>query len=950
MSPERWQQIDSLFQAALTHPEGERLDFLKKACGLDGELLQEVQELLASHQQAGNFIASPAMEVAARAAVRDQSGSPVGKTIGSYEVVGLLGKGAMGEVYRARDRRIGREVAIKILPAIFSTDSERLRRFEQEARAVGRLNHPNVLVIHDVGTFEGRPFIVSELLEGETVREHLRGKPLAMAEAIDYAIQMARGLAAAHEKGIVHRDLKPENIYVTKGGRLKILDFGIAKLQTRFDATTAEATAGTASNSILGTVGYMSPEQIKGESADHRSDIFAFGAVLYEMVSGHRAFSAPSMAETMSAILKSEPAELSQFNPSVSLTLRQIVHRCLHKSADQRFQSASDLAFHLETCTSTQVPIASSKGPRSRQRLAWTIAALFLFLALALAVERIFERVPSQTAIVQFVISPPDKVSLSQFDAPAISPDGRQLAFVGVLSGKPLLWIRSLDSLSSRPLAGTEGSHAPFWSPDGRFIGFFARGKLRKVETAGGVPQAICDTAGFRGSWNSDGDIIYAQSGVIYRVHSEGGRPTPVTKLHPSRSEIEHEWPQFLPDGRHFLYLTVSAKAEYLGISVGLLDSTEVKPLLSGVSNAAYSAPGYLLFVREGVLQAQPFDATRITLTGGPIPVTSQISYGWGDADARFCVSQNGVLVYATGVGLSQQNKQLVWHSREGKTLGSVGEPEPYMQVELSPDEKQVVTEVIDPASRGGGNGGNLWLVDLARGVASRFESNVVSWEGQPHWSPDGNRIIYNSNEGGVVGLYSKEVAAVGKPELLVKGICFPTDWSKDGRFVVYERSETGTNNDLWVLPLLGENKGKPFPFLQSEFEEFGGQFSPDAKWMAYASDESGRDEVYVRSFPGPGPKWRVSTAGGNSPRWRADGKELYYLAADENLMAVPMKLGSSLEPGVPQPLFETQKVVTRVRYTMTGDGQRFLVITPVGETTPPSIAVVLNWTAVLKQ
>src|SRR5437773_4943899 len=561
-----------------------------------------------------------------------------GTKLGRYEIRSQLGAGGMGEVYRAYDPKMNREIAIKILPAAFSADKERLARFEQEAQAAGSLNHPNILVIYHIDTHDGSPYIVTELLEGETLRQRIGGVTLPQRRAIDYALGIAHGLAAAHEKGIVHRDLKPDNIFITKDGRVKILDFGIAKLtQPERNASQTDIPTrrvNTDPGVVIGTVGYMSPEQIRGKGVDHCSDIFSLGAILYEMLSGRRAFHGDSAADTMSAILKEDPPDLSDTNQKISPALERLVNRCLEKNPESRFHSASDLAFALEalsgsTATSAQTVAMPAFAPRwfkRRELIAWAVAGIAILIAAIAVTISHFRRPPTELHAVRLFVPPPEKASFGSF---AISPDGLRLAFAATdASGKTLLWIRPLDSINAQPLSGTEEATLPFWSPDSRFIGFFAAGKVKKIEVTGGPPQTLCNTPFARGAaWNRDGGIIFTPNTLepIYRVSAAGGEPTPVTTLDKSRQETSHRWPYFLPDGRHFLY-TVLGAPESRGIYVSSLDAKENRRLLNvGNSDVAYAAPGYLLFRRVVTLMAQAFDADKLQLSGDPFPIAEQI-------------------------------------------------------------------------------------------------------------------------------------------------------------------------------------------------------------------------------------------------------------------------------------------------------------------------------------
>jgi Tol biopolymer transport system component len=889
-----------------------------------------------------------------------------GTHLGPYEILAPVGAGGMGEVYRARDTRLGRDVAIKVLPSSFSADSDRLRRFEQEACAAGALNHPNILIVHDIGTHDGSPYVVSELLEGETLRKRMSGTALAQRRATDYALQIAHGLAAAHGKGIVHRDLKPDNIFITKDGRVKILDFGIAKLtqaegsQSQTDIPTRRVD--TDPGVVMGTVGYMSPEQVKGRPVDHRSDIFSFGVILYEMLSGRRAFHGESAAETMSAILKEDPPDLSETNQNISPALERLVNHCLEKDPESRFHSARDLAFALEAISGaspvssqTMTAMASlSSRERIRKFSPWIAAAIFA-LAFLIALPFVFlyfRRQSTQVpAATRFLIPPPEKADY--VGDPVISPDGRLIVFgVRDASGKESLWIRQLDSLDAHPLAGTElagSSSSAFWSPDSRSIGFVAGGKLKRIDVSGGPAQTLSDagiSAG--GTWNRDGVIVFVRnlSDGLYSIPATGGTPTRVTTLDKSRNEIVHVWAYFLPDGRHFLYLARSSQVDKSAIFVGSLDSKETKFLLNADSSMAYAPPGYLLFARQQTLMAQGFNADKLQLTGQAVPVAGGIGIGriLGTGRALFSVSETGVLVYRSQ---SREDSQLVWFDRAGRQLGTVGPPGVFAAIRLSPDEKRIALQRLDDEK----GTYDIWLIELTRGTPTRLTFDPAN-DVYPIWSPDGSRMVFGSNRDGTVNLYQKPSSGAGNDELLFKSDYskLPTDWSPDGRYIVYQ-AFSQKDFDLWVLPLFEERK--PELFLQTDYAELYGRFSPDGRWITYVSNESGKREVYVRGFPAAGGKWQISNGGGAQPHWRRDGKELFYLTPDKKLMVVEVN-GSSgtFEAGIPRALFDLRINSTNgfSDYDVAADGQRFLVNTLVEQNARSPVTVVMNWTADLKR
>jgi serine/threonine protein kinase len=881
-----------------------------------------------------------------------------GMHLGRYEVRSKIGEGGMGKVYRARDEKLNRDVAIKVLPAALSQDADRLRRLEQEAQAAGALNHPNILAVHDVGTHDGAPYVVSELLEGESLRERLERGPLAQRKATDYAIQIAHGLSAAHEKAIVHRDLKPDNLFITKDERVKILDFGLAKLIERFDPNVPQTEIETRKvqtnpGTVMGTVGYMSPEQVLGKHVDHRSDIFSFGAVLYEMLSGRRAFRGDSAVETLNAILKEEARELSETNAKINPGLERIVQHCLEKGRERRFQSASDVAFALESfsdlsgsssaAATASVPLSRT---RNRERLVWiTVTAVLLLAAVGSLFVAYFRKPSADTRVFKLSLALPGHTSSGSL---AVSPDGHWLAFAAATGGKNQLWIRELDALAAQALPGTEGAEYPFWSPDSRFLGFFAGGKLKKIASSGGAVQMICDVGtGQGGTWNRDGEIIFSAVAFgLFRVSATGGEVMQMRALDRARQESVYHSPFFLPDGRHFLYYIQSGRKDVRGIYVGSLDDDVKQRLLDADQNGVYAPPGYLVFVRQGTLLTQAFDARALRLSGEAIPLAESVGSNPNFTRGNFSVSDNGLLVYDSS--LNRQSKQLVWVDRGGKPLGSQEAAGSYTIVWLSPDEKRVAIDRFD------GQTGtyDLWIQKFEGDGASRFTFDPAD-DVYPVWSPDGSRIVWASNREGVHDLYQKAASGAGQDELLLKSDYrkFPTDWSQDGRFIVYYEIDPKTKRDIWILP--ADRSQKPFPFLQTEANEAGAQLSPDGRWIAYASDESGSYEVYVRSFPDARARWQISTKGGVGPHWRRDGKELFYYSADGKVMSAEVGGGTSFAAGAPVALFEFRSgngVPFIAPFTVAADGQRFLLNTLVDESGGAPLTIMLNWTANLKR
>jgi Tol biopolymer transport system component len=704
---------------------------------------------------------------------------------------------------------------------------------------------------------------------------------------------------------------------------------------------------------VMGTIGYMSPEQLRGQPADHRSDIFSYGAILYEMLSGRRAFRGESTADTISAILREDPPDLSGTNPSINPALERVVNHCLEKNPEERFHSARDLAFAVEALSGNTAASASaatvlkSLPPpkrKTRELLAWSVAGVFLITGVVLALLYFRRPAPVELPTTFVLAMPKDAIDVS---GPVISPDGRTLVFLATSHGKRSLYLRSLASLEAQPLPGTDEASAPFWSPDSRFIGFFANGKLKKIDVSGGPAQTLCDSPNaFGGTWNADGVILISLDiKGINRVSASGGTPTPVLRLDEARKELAQAWPFFLPDGRHFLYQSWIGRPEDSAICVAALDGNDRKVLLKADSSPTYAAPGYLLFAVGTTLTGQSFDTRTLQLGGEPFPITEPIGYNDSNSYANVAVSQNGTLVYLGG-GASK--RRLTWFDRSGKEQETVGPSGDINDIVLSRDDKRLAMQRLDAGNS------DIWLMDLARGVPSRFTFDPAS-DDNPVWSPDGNQVMFSSEgaKGDVtLNLYRKVSSGAGTQELHLKSDVTKeaTDWSNDGRFIVFQAYYPKTESDLWVLPLFGD--GKPYPFLQTDFSEAQGFFSPDGHWLAYISNESGRNEVYVQTFPQSGGKWLISSGGGAQPHWRSDGKELFYIGPDRTLMAVEVNTASTFETSAPKPLFATQVSGYNApnRYVVSADGQRFLVNSPAGEMNQTPITVVLNWTSTLKR
>jgi serine/threonine protein kinase/Tol biopolymer transport system component len=894
-----------------------------------------------------------------------------GARFGPYEILGPLGSGGMGQVYHARDTRLDRFVALKILPPELADHPGRRERFEREARAISALNHPHICAVYDVGDQNDLAFLVMEYLEGETLAHRLVRGPLPVEQVLGYAIEMADALDHAHSQGIIHRDLKPSNVMLTRSGT-KLVDFGLAKLRTSeptppFSTLSMPKARITTEGTILGTVQYMAPEQLEGKTVDARTDIFAFGALVFESATGRKAFEGTSQASLVAAILQIAPPPISALGPTVPPALDHVISRCLAKDADQRWQTARDLKLELSwiaeqmgSPASPALPAAGGRGLRPerslRQRLAWSAAAIVSVAVATVALTiSLWSRKPDDDVMRLSVPLPAGAVIVPheiRTDL-ALSPDGRHVAFVLTTEGRTQLWVRSLDASEPRALAGTDGAYSPFWSPDNRFIGFAADGRLKKIDPAGGPPSLICESR-LEGvpSWGRDGTILFTKSlDGIYRVSAEGGAPTRVTRLDQSRGETNHLWPHFLPDGERFLYFSTSGIPEEQGarrnIHVATLDGGEQRLLFQADSRVEYVPPGYLFFVREGSLVAQSFDAKTLRLTGEAVSIADRVHYFRSAANAGFSASQVGVLAYHAGASTSR----LVWFDRRGNEIGAIGTPGVYGSVRISPQGKQVAVEVVDPRS----GTSDVWIHDVSRDAPTRLTSDLGS-EADPIWSPDGHQIVFRSDRDGPPDLHRKTSAGLAPAEALLKkaGVQRPTDWSSDGRLLTYTEEDRETGHSLWILPLVGEQQ--PRPFLRTRFQEGTATFSPDGHWLGFVSDESGRPEVYVAPVAKTGNKHRISSAGGFAPRWRRDGKELFYIEPGNRFMAVPVTLGDSFEAGAPAQLFRTASPVGFTRrnwyaaYDVSGDGERFLVNVVVDDATSSPITVILNWAAALKK
>jgi len=862
----------------------------------------------------------------------------------------------MGEVYRARDTRLDRTVAIKILPAHLSANPEALQRFDREARAISSLSHPNVCHLYDVGSQDGTSYLVMEYLEGETLADRLRKGPLPLEQVLKSGIEICEGLEKAHKSGVVHRDLKPGNIMLTKSGA-KLMDFGLAKPVLPASPPSSGLTQTiatpqhplTTEGMVVGTFQYMAPEQLEGREADARSDIFALGAVLYEMVTGKRAFEGKTTASTIAAILAADPPPISSVQPLSPSALETTVKSCLAKDPDERLQTVHDVKLQLrwiQESGSSSRPAAATAARKPIDRMGWLVAATLLLLLLA--------------GVVAWWLRPRETPSAMYFNSSvpfptnyvALSPDGKRLALVAYSdqANKNVIWLQQVGGRGATVLPGTEGAAYPFWAPNGRSIGFFADGKLKTIDVASGrSAQSLADAPfGRGGSWSKDGVILFtpdAWSG-LYRVPSSGGTPVQVTKAEVSQFQVSNRWPVFLPDGRHFLYLACnfSGHLDKNWIFVGSLDSEERRPIVNASTNAVYVDPGYLLYWRDDALVAQRFDLHDYSVAGEPHILSDAVQYF---PQTNFAVfdAAGKTLVTQTRAGKGANKSQLTWFDRHGKQLGLVGPPELVSNPKISPDGKRVAVDQIDTDGRHV----NIWIHDLNSDAASRL--GFGPWlEQVTVWSPDSKQVIYTANEKLFFSIYRKNADGSGSAESLVdlgtpqQG---PWDWSRDGKNVLARK-----DRELWYVTLPDRQAR---PLLQSPSLVRNAQFSPDGKFVAYSSSETGNWEVYVSPFPGFGSKWQVSRGGGEEPRWRGDGKELFYLGPDSRLMAVDVKNSSGFEVGPPVALFpihlrQPLSAMDFFSYDVTADGQKFLVNTKVDSSTSAPLSIILNWSSEIEK
>jgi serine/threonine protein kinase/Tol biopolymer transport system component len=963
MSTERWQRLERIFVDARQLPVDARAVFVARAAEADHTLRRDVLRLLAADAAVGDFLAQPALDRLAASVAAEGWGLHPGEKVGAYTVLGRLGAGGAGEVWRARDERLGRDVAIKVLLPHCSSDADRLRRFADEARTTGALNHSNILTVHDVGEHYGIPFLVSECLEGHSLRHLVDRGPLPEEQAVTITLGIARGLAAAHACGIVHRDLKPENVFIRSDGGVKILDFGLAKLQSALEGAPDEANQ-TLSGVIVGTAGYMAPEQVKSEPVDARADLFALGVILYEMLCGRHPFRRASTFETLHGVLTIDPPDISAVNEHVSAPLARLVTRLLAKTPDARFQSALDLVWALEQVASGLTFRAAGTIPRVttpwwRSRMSPWITASALTTAVLvggwlLRPQPVGE--PGAVTLTQFTVPLPPGVSLGS--APAVSPDGQRIAFAGRDATARRLFIRALASREAVAIPGTEGAARPFWSADGRSLGFFARGQLKKLTWPGGAPVAIAAAPQpYGGTWSPSGDILFAPDVILTglgRVSAAGGPVAPATLLESTLGDTSHWWPVFLSDGIHFLYHVRSTRDDRLGIYLGRLDqpaSSPGSPLLRSPSDVVYvplpgTPDGVLLYVVEGRIEARHFDTSRLTVAADA-KALGLLAGGPTLSEPVMLSASRDVLAFASGSVPSGQRLEAI--DRRGERLRLWETPGALNWPRLSPDGRRLALQRVD----GLRNNPDIWVEDLDRDTSVRITTAPVP-DIQPVWSPDGRQLAYVSGHlPGRFGNRMLSIAAADGTGVLQTfpcptEYCEPTDWSRDGRLLVNARDANGW--DIWAVWVNEGGRGEAL--LAETFSERDGRFSPNGDWIVYASDESGRSEVSARSLSVPSTRIVLSSRGGDQPVWRRDGAEVFFVEPDGNLQSVAIEWTSEGAP-----TFELPKQVNippvgfghwSTQYDVSADGVRIYRLRDNEDQAPREIHVVAGWRALL--
>jgi serine/threonine protein kinase/Tol biopolymer transport system component len=964
MSTARWSLVQEIFEDAHARAPDEQAAFIADACAGDDGLREEVLSLLAASERTGDFLAVPAIDHLAREVAADGRSLRAGERVGVYVIDQLLGSGGGGEVWRARDERLGRDVAIKVLPPQFRNDGDRVRRFAEEARAAGALSDPNILVVHHVGEHHGAPFLVTECLDGQSLRSRLRARPVSVHEAIEIAIGIARGLAAAHGRGIVHRDLKPDNVFLTASGGVKILDFGLATLHAELPA--AAGADGSVADVLTGTAAYMAPEQIANQRVDARADLFALGVTMHEMLSGHRPFSGASMLEVLQAVLTADPPSADTLNARVTPPLAAIVNRLLKKSPDGRFQSAADVAWALEQLAHPQ-PVAAASGQRQEREdavrksrsftaMGGLLAALALGLGAGWMLAGTAWHDPKSPPLAAFTWPLPAGLSLDS--APEVSPDGLRIAFTAMQGGTSRLFVRDLSTRDPVAVTGSEGARHPFWAPDSRSLGFFARGKLMKVSLPAGAPTPLADARDGRGgAWSTSGTIVFAPDileSALLKVDSNGGAVEPATQLDRSRGENNHRWPRFLPDGIHFLYYGRSSDDQWRGVYLDRTDRAASFPhtlLLRSDSEAVFvpgssSNVGDFLTVNDGRIEVRRFDAARLAFEGDPKGLDLGPAGPTGGLPSMFSASSGLLALAGSTVPLGARVSSAL---RTGEDLRA-GEVDTQNWPRLSPDGKSLAIQRVDTV-RGTPD---IWIEDLERGVRLRATTSREA-DQLPVWSPDGTRLAYILTDSpprtpGPMKLVVAPRDGTGVLQTMPcpDTYCETTDWTRDGDVIVNVRGPRGA--DVWAVPTVAGQPARPL--LQEPYVERDARVSPHGRWVSYVTEENGRPEIAVRTIKGGVARALVSGAGGDQPVWRRDGQELFFVNPEGRLCSVAVRERGDGAPALSVPRVLDFPAVGfghfGTQYDVSPDGNRIYFMQRTDAQPPRQIEIVMGWRGLL--
>ncbi len=958
MSTDKWNRLSEWHNAWLNADSAERPRLRDELTATSPDLVAEADALVAASLSMTGFLETPAFVLTAAELASDEAAMKPGTRVGPYRIDALIARGGVGVVYRATDTRLARQVALKTLAPLGVADDRRVERFLREARITASLDHPNIVKVFDVGTHDGQPFMVVELLEGETLRNRLDRDPVAESDVRRIGIEIARGLVAAHAAGLVHRDLKPENVFLTRAGLTKILDFGIAKLAP--EAVRRDSSASTLTGILLGTAGYLAPEQIQGREADGRADLFALGSILFEMLTGQRAFARENTVDTLHAIVHDAAPDLLRDRADVSASIERIVSRLLRKAPEDRFQTAADLVWALEQPSTHTEGVRARLGPTtagSAHRVTartWIVALAASVLTLTWWAWSMGRRsaVAPNHEVARFNWALPPDAGLSS--APVVSPDGHRIVWSGISeAGSAQLYVRDLSSVQSDALPGTTSADQPFWSPDGHWIGFFARGKLRKIAVAGGPVTDIADAPDAKGgSWSPAGVIVFQpnyRDSPLLRVSDQGGRVEPVTTLDIKQADVSHRWPSFLPDGRHFLYLGLSVDDGRRGVYVGSLDelaAQSARPVFLSDSGAIYApgasrSEGLLLSAKDGRIEVRPFDVVRLVVTGEARALDTNATPATPHDPALMSASAT-VLAYASGV--IPWGNRIARIDRDGSNLRVDPDNQLTGAPRVSPDGKRLARHRVDPVR----SNPDIWVDDLERGSTLRLTTSA-DLDVMPVWSPDGTRVAYRAGtlDKPTIGIAASDGSGVRETMACPKSPCEPSDWSPDGRFLVLTVGRT----DVWAMPVASD--GQAQPLLAEPFTERDARISPDGRWLAYVSDETGRAEVSVRSLSGPPRRSVVSSGGGDQPVWRHDGTELFFAGLEGQLFAVSVRpganaglsFGTATKLNVP-PFGERHQ---NTIYDVSLDG-RVVYFQHQSDLKPPrEFSVILGWRALIK-